>query len=216
MDIQSLKPIILDILRGSDLSTVSVKQVRQELQFRTDIPLEQHKKELKQLITDCFSIVTEENENDSGSEEEEEEEEETSAPKKVTTPKPKSKPKPKTQQRKRKADTEDKPKRRRVQDPATLEKNPFTRTWILSPEMAALTGEEKLSRPGVVKHVWKHIKENNLQDPNKKTNFFCDDQLKKIFGESYMSGFAMNKNEYIGKHLLRPAVEDPVDGSTQE
>ncbi|CDS03306.1 hypothetical protein LRAMOSA00708 [Lichtheimia ramosa] len=113
--------------------------------------------------------------------------------------------------RKRKAEAQStkkvtkKPRKPRQQDPAKREQNNFSRTWVLSNDLAEVTGEKELSRPQVVKHLWKYIKENNLQDPEKKTHIRCDEKLTRLFeGETYISGFTMNK--YVGKHLLGPAV----------
>ncbi|KAI9255168.1 SWIB/MDM2 domain-containing protein [Phascolomyces articulosus] len=217
MDINTFKPRILEILRQADLDKVSTKSVRQQLQTESNISLNDYKKELKSLIEECYDFVSNEKEQQEASSSSSSEDEApivakkakttTTSNKKVTTPKKKATTVKKTATKKEKA-----PKRpRKPQDPAQKEKNPFTRTWILSPELAAVTGEKALSRPSVVKHLWIYIKANNLQDPAKKTHIFCDEKLQKIFkGETYLSGFTMNK--YIGAHLVGPAAVPDENG----
>ncbi len=52
----------------------------------------------------------------------------------------------------------------------------------LSKELAALLGEEKLSRPEMIKKTWEYIKQHNLQDPKNKRHIVPDAKLAKIFG----------------------------------
>ncbi|KAI9499078.1 SWIB/MDM2 domain-containing protein [Zychaea mexicana] len=222
MDINTLKPRILEILRQSNLAKISTKSVREQLQLESSVPLGEYKKPLKALIEQCYETVLSERENDESEEEEESDSEEEApivakkAKSSLVVGKSNTKKKPaataKTATKAKATKKEKAPKRqRKPQDPASKEKNPFTRTWILSPELAAVTGEQALSRPSVVKHLWNYIKTNNLQDPEKKTHIFCDDKLKAIFNnESYMSGFTMNK--FIGKHLVGPAAPPESEG----
>lgn len=49
-----------------------------------------------------------------------------------------------------------------------------------------------MSRPSVVKEIWKYVKANNLQDPSDKRYIICDEKLKPIFGEK-VHMFTMNK-----------------------
>ncbi|KAI8144342.1 SWIB/MDM2 domain-containing protein [Fennellomyces sp. T-0311] len=200
MDISTFRPRILEILRQADLSTVTIKSVRQKLQAETSDSLDPYKRALRGLIEQCYDAVLDEQNESSASEE---------APmgKRTRSPSPPKKiKKTKTTTGEKKGSTKkEKPKKpRKVANP---EGNAFTRTWVLSDELAAVTGASALSRPQVVKQLWVYIKKNKLQDQNKKTHIVCDDKLKKLFdNEDYMSAFTMNK--YIGKHLLRPAVEE--------
>ncbi|KAI7861157.1 SWIB/MDM2 domain-containing protein [Circinella umbellata] len=217
MDINTFKPRILGILRQSDLDKISIKSVREQLQNESNVSLSEYKKELKSLIEECYESVLQEQQ-PAATEEEEEEESSDDEPlvvakkTKLALPATPKKKKTTTATAKKKTSAATKkekaPKRqRKPQDPAQKEKNNFTRTWILSPELAEVTGEPALSRPGVVKHLWIYIKANNLQDPDKKTHIFLDEKLQKIFkGETYISGFTMNK--FIGAHLVGPAVPD--------
>jgi upstream activation factor subunit UAF30 len=56
-------------------------------------------------------------------------------------------------------------------------KGGFAKEFVLSPPLAALTGEATLSRPQVVKALWKHIKENQLQNPKDRRVILCDDKV---------------------------------------
>lgn len=50
-----------------------------------------------------------------------------------------------------------------------------------------------MSRPQVVKALWAYIRENNLQDPAKKSDIVNDNLFKEIFGVERMTMFSMNK-----------------------
>ncbi len=54
--------------------------------------------------------------------------------------------------------------------------------YALSKDLAAICGEEKLSRPEVVKKTWDYIKEHKLQDPKNKRLIVPDAKLAKVFG----------------------------------
>ncbi|KAJ8658842.1 hypothetical protein O0I10_005569 [Lichtheimia ornata] len=240
MDINTLRPRIIEILKASDLGSVSAKAVRKQLQQETTINLDEHKKPLNALIGECYDKVnaemqskdTSSSSSDSSSSDDDDD---TSLATKAqtttttTTTKSSSQGTVKKTAPKRKAEAQStkkvtkKPRKPRQQDPEKREQNNFSRTWILSDDMAEVTGEKTLSRPQVVKHLWKYIKEKNLQDPEKKTHIRCDDKLTRLFeGETYISGFTMNK--YVGKHLLGPAVvntppstaSDPVNTTTTD
>lgn len=71
---------------------------------------------------------------------------------------------------------------------------------------------DQLSRPHVVKQLWKHIKEHDLQDPTDRRQIICDAKLQAIFKQSKVSMFGMNRE--IGHHLY--PIEDAVDAVTEE
>lgn len=50
-----------------------------------------------------------------------------------------------------------------------------------SDELAAFTGEARLSRPQTVKRIWDYVKANDLQDPGDKRFIMCDGRLKAVF-----------------------------------
>lgn len=57
----------------------------------------------------------------------------------------------------------------------------------------------QLSRPQVVKKIWKHIKALDLQDPTDKRQIRCDDKMQQVFKQDVVHMFTMNK--LLGKHL---------------
>ncbi len=69
--------------------------------------------------------------------------------------------------------------------------------------LAARLTPPKLSRPQVVKQLWKYIKGNELQDPADKRQILCDDKLHAVFKQDKINMFSMNK--LLGSHLY------PVD-----
>jgi len=75
----------------------------------------------------------------------------------------------------------------------------FSKEYTLSEPLAALLSVEKMSRPQVVKHLWVHIRGQNLQNPSDKREIICDEPMKAVFGVDKMNMFAMNK--MLGQHL---------------
>lgn len=74
----------------------------------------------------------------------------------------------------------------------TPRKNAFNRPAILSAELGALVGETELPRPQVVKKIWEHIREHDLQDPSNRQFILCDDVMKRVFEVDRVSMFKMN------------------------
>ncbi|KAI1120851.1 DEK C terminal domain-containing protein [Nemania abortiva] len=75
----------------------------------------------------------------------------------------------------------------------------FQKPFNLSYPLAELCGEPQLSRPQVVKKLWEHIKENQLQDPNDKRQILCDERMQAVFKLAKVDMFQMNK--LVGNHL---------------
>lgn len=75
----------------------------------------------------------------------------------------------------------------------------FQKPFNLSYHLAELCGEPQLSRPQVVKKLWEHIKENQLQDPSDKRQILCDERMQAVFKLSKVDMFQMNK--LVGNHL---------------
>ncbi|XP_017778952.1 PREDICTED: upstream activation factor subunit spp27 [Nicrophorus vespilloides] len=76
----------------------------------------------------------------------------------------------------------------------------YTKSMTLSPELAALVGQESMARHEVVKKVWSIIKERELYDPNNKQFAICDDALLKVIGIKRFRIFGMMK--YLKNHFL--------------
>lgn len=83
----------------------------------------------------------------------------------------------------------------------------FNAEHALSPQLQAVVGGAKMSRPQVVKQIWAYIKLNGLQDPNDKRKLRCDAKLQALFKKLVVGMFEMNK--LLGKHLYKD--EDLVD-----
>ena len=78
--------------------------------------------------------------------------------------------------------------------------NPFTKPLLLSSTLSNfMGGTSEMSRPDVVKHLWRYIKDHDLQDPKDKRFILCDSQLKALFGHERINAFRMNK--YLTSHL---------------
>ncbi|KAI1746997.1 DEK C terminal domain-containing protein [Xylaria castorea] len=75
----------------------------------------------------------------------------------------------------------------------------FQKPFNLSYPLAELCGEPQLSRPQVVKKLWAHIKEKQLQDPSDKRQILCDESMQAVFKVTKVDMFQMNK--LVGNHL---------------
>ncbi|XP_062092134.1 upstream activation factor subunit spp27-like isoform X2 [Humulus lupulus] len=82
----------------------------------------------------------------------------------------------------------------------------FNKLCSLSPQLQEVVGEPEMSRPEVVKKVWCHIRENNLQDPKNKRNIICDEPMRAIFRVKTINMFQMNK--VLSKHIWPLSTED--------
>ncbi|XP_071725050.1 upstream activation factor subunit UAF30-like [Rutidosis leptorrhynchoides] len=84
----------------------------------------------------------------------------------------------------------------------------FTKLWNLSPELQEFVGVPQMARTEVVKQLWVHIREKNLQDPSNKKNILCDEQLRSLFDVDSIDMFQMNKA--LTKHIL------PLDSDAEK
>lgn len=73
-------------------------------------------------------------------------------------------------------------------------------TRVLSPQLAALVGQETMTIVEVMKKINFIIKERNLYDPNNKKYVICDDSLYQVIGIRRFRIYGMIK--YIKKHFL--------------
>jgi len=62
---------------------------------------------------------------------------------------------------------------------------------------------DSLPRCEVVKQLWAYIKSNELQNPENKSQILPDAKMKKVFGKSPFTGFAMMKLLKEGEHLTK-------------
>lgn len=68
-----------------------------------------------------------------------------------------------------------------------------------SAALAAVIGNEKVTRPQVVKKLWDYIKANGLQDAANKRNINADAKLKPVFGKDQVTMFELAG--IVGKHV---------------
>jgi hypothetical protein len=57
----------------------------------------------------------------------------------------------------------------------------FSAPVYLKPALAIFMGKDSAGRPEVVKEIWRHAKELNLQDPKDKRYIVCDERLFAVF-----------------------------------
>lgn len=75
----------------------------------------------------------------------------------------------------------------------------YSRKCVLSPELAAVMGEDQMARHDVVKRMWGIFRERELFDPSNKQFGICDSQLLKVFGKKRVQLFGMMK--YLKSHI---------------
>lgn len=67
-------------------------------------------------------------------------------------------------------------------------------------ELAAVVGNDQLTRAELTSKMWDYIKKNNLQDPNDRRMINADDRLRPIFGgKNQVSMFEMTK--LVNQHV---------------
>merc|ERR1712032_1784351 len=84
-------------------------------------------------------------------------------------------------------------------------------TYIFSAELSKFLNGEELKRTQIVKRLWQHIRENNLQNPDKKTEILNDEVFEEIFKCKKMGMFQMNK--LLSQHIKRR--DECVGGAAQ-
>lgn len=92
----------------------------------------------------------------------------------------------------------------------------FNKLCSLSPQLQDLLGAPTLARTEVVKQIWVHIREKNLQDPANKRNIICDEPLLALFGVKSIDMFQMNKA--LSKHIWPLGADEapPVKSTEKE
>ena len=85
------------------------------------------------------------------------------------------------------------PAKKRTPNPA------FMKPLTLSPELAAVVGDQPLPRTEIVSKLWVYIKANELQDAANKRMINADKKLLAVFGKPQVSMFEMAG--LIGKHV---------------
>ncbi|KAK8958008.1 hypothetical protein KSP39_PZI000215 [Platanthera zijinensis] len=197
-----------DILRSSDLSTTTAAIVRRKLETDFGVDLSEKKAFIREQIDIFLGELNEidvEGKTEGGEGDEvkpEEEEEGGSGGEEV--------------------DEEDKVEekegsinagsgsRKRSSDKPTAEVKKrgggFTKLCSLSPQLQEFVSVPELARTEVVKRLWAHIRENNLQDPTDKRKIICDERLLNLFKVKKIDMFQMNKA--LSKHIWTLAPEN--------
>lgn len=225
---EELKNEIHAVLKKSDLSVVSAKKVREQVEKKLSCSLLTRKKEFDKIVMDFINSQQEEEDEDSdkdedgsASEEEASSEEEKKPAKKRPQP-TQRKAAPAKKKRKSLTGSDsgtesddgndsdfEMPKKKSAprKKAAKGEKSAggrkstgFTRAYNLSPELAAVMGAEALPRHEVVKKVWAIIKERNLYDPKNKQFAICDEELLKVMKVKRFRTFGMLK--HLKPHFL--------------
>ncbi|XP_056160830.1 uncharacterized protein LOC115672594 isoform X3 [Syzygium oleosum] len=82
----------------------------------------------------------------------------------------------------------------------------FNKLCSLSPQLQSFVGESTLARTEVVKRIWCHIRQKNLQDPSNRRKILCDESLHKLFNVNSIDMFQMNKA--LAKHIWPLEADD--------
>jgi len=92
-----------------------------------------------------------------------------------------------------------------------------SRGWgsnYLKPALATFMNADSCPRSDVVKEIWRHTKEHDLQDPKDKRYIVCDDRLFALFRKKRIHMFKMNKEltkhfgEKVGSGAAAPEEDD--------
>ncbi|KAI8387036.1 SWIB/MDM2 domain-containing protein [Blakeslea trispora] len=183
-----------DILRKSDLSTITTKEVRHTLQEQLGTSLDPIRKDVNALIKRIFIEFE--------SAEALKEEKRSAERQKVLHPSPAS-------QKVLKSTTPNTIKKKEVKKKKDVtEKKPIN--WPIlkvSPPLSIIIGTDICTRPLTVKKLWDYIKRNKLQNEKDKRMIDCDNLMKQLCGgESIISSFAMNK--YLKEFLISVPKEE--------
>ncbi|GAA5796379.1 hypothetical protein HPULCUR_001750 [Helicostylum pulchrum] len=160
---------IEDILKSSDLATITTKSVRRALESQLGISLNDVKKEINLYIEQLFLDFQEERKSKAL--------EKKVEIKKVAGNKVTKKTTKKTAKKE------------------TKERKPIE--WPLLkilPPLSDIIRTQLCSRPQTVKKMWEYIRLHNLQLETDKRVIICDDKFKELSGgEERITAFSMNK-----------------------
>ena len=87
-------------------------------------------------------------------------------------------------------------------------KTGFNVPLLLSPKLAALMGTPAMGRSEIVKQLWVHIRQHELQNPHDKREILLDAPLKAVFGVESMTMFSMNK--LLVPHVSKLPPDHPL------
>ncbi|KAK8964309.1 hypothetical protein KSP40_PGU005066 [Platanthera guangdongensis] len=197
-----------DILRSSDLSTTTAAIVRRKLETDLGVDLSEKKAFIREQIDIFLGELNEidvdgKTEGGDGDEVKPEEEEEGGSGGKEVDEEDKV-------EEKEGSINAGSGSRKRSSDKPTAEVKKrgggFTKLCGLSPQLQEFVSVPELARTEVVKRLWAHIRENNLQDPTDKRKIICDERLLNLFKVKKIDMFQMNKA--LSKHIWTLAPEN--------
>ncbi|KAF6266659.1 SWIB/MDM2 domain-containing protein [Scenedesmus sp. NREL 46B-D3] len=158
-----LREKLLQMLQESDLSTVTEKMLRKQLEGQLGVKLADKKQLIRQEV---MGFLAKQQAQDGEQDREEEEADE-------------------------KVDEEEQEEEEQEQKLRKRRSNSNTGS-VLSEPMQAFVGAESMPRTQVVKAIWDYIKANNLQDPKDKRSIIPDKKLATII-TAPVTMFSMNK-----------------------
>ncbi|ORE04457.1 SWIB-domain-containing protein [Rhizopus microsporus var. microsporus] len=181
---------VIDILSHSDLTTITAKKIRLELEKRTGQSLDGIKKQINGLIEEIFQNVH----NDSNVEHNNKQDQTRriedlvinhhGIPTKKKTKTPKN--------------TKKRPAEKKQRDMPLLK---------VLPPLSHIIKTEYCSRTQTVSKMWEYIREHNLQDEKDKRYINCDDYFIQLCdGEKRINTFTLNK--YIQKYFEKLSDEE--------
>ncbi|KAJ2808483.1 hypothetical protein H4R20_000871 [Coemansia guatemalensis] len=217
MDAQLLAPRIREILQQSDLSTVSAKKVRRQLENELNESLDTNKMQVDDIIKQQFQQLHNESQQRHQAQQQyaQQYSQQTGAfipgvpgngVSEASTPTA-----PRKRGRPRKAETEKKMKRKkRVLDPDRPKRlTGLSKPMKLSETLRDFLEQKYCARTDVVKELWKYIKAQGLQDPKDRRYILCDQKLTLLFNTDRLSMYEMNK--LLNVHLVKPTPEENLE-----
>ncbi len=74
-------------------------------------------------------------------------------------------------------------------------------TYSLSPELQAIVGSKKMTRPQVVKGLWAYIKSHKCQDEKNRRMIVPDNKLGEVIGKKPVD--MLKLAGHLNKHILK-------------
>ncbi|KAJ2360738.1 hypothetical protein H4S01_005598 [Coemansia sp. RSA 2610] len=231
MNLAELAPRIRQILQMSDLSTVSAKKVRRQLENDMGTTLDGYKADIDEIIKQQFQVLHSESQQRQHAQQQYVSQYSAQAPLGVygaaqiglqpqqpfagalpPMPAPPAPDQPRKRGRPRKLESEKKlqRKKKRDEDPNRPKRQTgLSKPMKLSPELRDFLDQKYCARTDVVKNLWKYIKQHELQDAADKRYILCDDKLQTLFHTERLYMYTMNK--LLNDHLIKPTPEENAE-----
>ncbi|KAI8971546.1 SWIB/MDM2 domain-containing protein [Mycotypha africana] len=181
---------IEEILRQSDLSTVTTKKIRKALEAKRATSLDSIKKEINGVIESVFLTF---------------QEKQSKVQQEAYSPPVVQKDRiPKTTQSAIKKPTTP---RKKKTEKEPVKRSPKWPIFKVLPPLLYVVSVDYCTRPQAVKKIWAYIKQRGLQSETNKKIINCDANLKELFGgNDQVDAFGMNK--FIGQYLDKIPKEE--------